>query len=98
MQPYRRVTGVVAPLDRVNVDTDQIIPRAKERPGYSLSVDLEKETIEDEEGVVAHFDVDEFRRHCLLEGLDDIGLTLQHANAIADYEQRRSELLPAAVG
>ena len=59
---------------------------------------MEKETIEDEEGTVAHFDVDEFRRHCLLEGLDDIGLTLQHADAIAKYEQRRSELLPVAAG
>jgi len=203
MQPYRRQTGVVAPLDRVDVDTDQIIPkqflkriertgfgqfaffdwrykddgtsnpdfelnkpeyrgasvlvagrnfgcgssrehapwaledmgfrtiiapsyadifynncfkngmlpivlpeetvkeimsRAKERPGYQLTVDLENETISDEEGVVATFDVDTFRRHCLLEGLDDIGLTLQHADDIATYERRRSELLPVAVG
>src|SRR5919202_1705596 len=116
MQPYRTHTGVVAPLDRVNVDifynnclkngmlpitlpeetVNEIMSRAQERPGYTLTVDLEKETIEDEEGVVAHFEVDEFRRHCLLEGLDDIGLTLQHADAIADYEHRRSELLPVA--
>jgi 3-isopropylmalate/(R)-2-methylmalate dehydratase small subunit len=74
----------------------EIMSRAQERPGYRLTVDLEKETIEDEEGVVAHFEVDEFRRHCLLDGLDDIGLTLQHADAIANYEQRRSELLPVA--
>jgi 3-isopropylmalate/(R)-2-methylmalate dehydratase small subunit len=203
MQPYRRHTGAVAPLDRVNVDTDQIIPkqflkriertgfgqfaffdwrykddgtpnpefelnkpeyqgatilvagrnfgcgssrehapwaledmgfrtiiapsfadifynncfkngmlpitlpeetvkevmsRAQERPGYTLTVDLDKKTIEDEEGVVARFDVDQFRRNCLLQGLDDIGLTLQHADEITSYEQRRSDLLPVAVG
>ncbi len=76
----------------------EIMSRAKERPGYQLTVDLENETISDEEGVVATFDVDNFRRHCLLEGLDDIGLTLQHADDIATYERRRSELLPVAVG
>ena len=75
-----------------------IMHRAQERPGYRLTVDLESETISDEEGVVAKFNVDDFRRHCLLEGLDDIGLTLQHADDIAKFEQRRSDLLPVAVG
>ena len=203
MQPFRKLTGVVAPLDRVNVDTDQIIPKqflkriertgfgqfaffdwryrddgslnpdfelnkpeyqgasvlvagrnfgcgssrehapwaledvgfraiiapsyadifynncfkngmlpvtlpeetvneilalAKERPGYRLSVDLEQQKVEDEEGLVAPFKVDEFRRRCLLEGLDDIGLTLQHAEAIDEFEKKRSPLLPVAAG
>jgi 3-isopropylmalate/(R)-2-methylmalate dehydratase small subunit len=208
MQPYRKVTGVVAPLDRVNVDTDQIIPkqflkriertgfgefaffdwrykddgtlnpgfelnkaeyqgatvlvagrnfgcgssrehapwaledtgfrtiiapsyadifynncfkngmlpvvlpettvneilaRAKERPGYALTVDLERQTVEDEEGVVAHFEVDDFRRRCLLDGLDDIGLTLQQQAKIEQFERSRPADLPttktpAAVG
>jgi 3-isopropylmalate/(R)-2-methylmalate dehydratase small subunit len=202
MQPYRKVTGVVAPLDRANVDTDQIIPkqflkriertgfgpfaffdwrykedgtpnpdfvlnkpeyqgatvlvadrnfgcgssrehapwaledmgfrtiiapsfadifynncfkngmlpitlpeqtvkeliaRAQERPGYTLTVDLENQTINDEEGVVASFEVDDFRRHCLLDGLDDIGLTLQNEDRITQFERTRSELLPTAV-
>jgi len=201
MQPYTRVTGVVAPLDRANVDTDQIIPkqflkriertgfgpfaffdwryredgarnpdfelnkpgyenatilvagrnfgcgssrehapwaledmgfrtiiapsyadiffnncfqngmlpivlpeetvnellnRAKERPGYQLTVDLEDQSISDEEGVVAHFEVDEFRKRCLLNGLDSVGLTLQHEDAIDAFEEKRSELLPNA--
>jgi 3-isopropylmalate/(R)-2-methylmalate dehydratase small subunit len=74
----------------------EIMSRSKERPGYQLTVDLENETISDEEGVVATFDVDDFRRHCLLEGLDDIGLTLKHADDITTFEQRRSELLPVA--
>ena len=201
MQPYRKVTGVVGPLDRANVDTDQIIPkqflkriertgfgpfaffdwryredgtpnpdfelnkpgyegatilvagrnfgsgssrehapwaledmgfrtiiapsfadiffnncfqngmlpvvlpeatvnellaRAKERPGYTLTVDLEEQTVSDEEGVVASFDVDPFRKQCLLQGLDNVGLTLRHADKIAQFEQQRSELLPVA--
>jgi 3-isopropylmalate/(R)-2-methylmalate dehydratase small subunit len=43
---------------------------------------------------VRHFDIDPFVKHCLLEGLDDIGLTLQHDDAIAAFEAKRSELLP----
>ena len=86
------------PITLPDETVQEIMSRAQERPGYTLTVDLEKETIEDEEGVVAHFDVDEFRRHCLLEGLDDIGLTLQYADDIAKYEQRRSDLLPVAAG
>ncbi|MGH2370931.1 MAG: 3-isopropylmalate dehydratase small subunit, partial [Chloroflexota bacterium] len=84
---------VVLPEETV----DDLLVRAKERPGYTLTVDLEKQTVEDEEGVVAHFEVDTFRRHCLLEGLDDIGLTLQHEADITAYERKRSPLLPVAV-
>jgi len=83
---------VVLPEATVNV----LLARAKERPGYQLTVDLEQRTVEDEEGVIAEFAIDEFRRHCLLEGLDDIGLTLQHADAIDAYEQRRAPWLPVA--
>src|SRR5438552_11604831 len=68
------------PITLPEETVDELLARAKEHPGYELSVDLEKETVEDSEGVVAHFDVDEFRRHCLLEGLDDIGLTLKHVD------------------
>lgn len=195
MQPFRKVTGVVAPLNRVNVDTDQIIPKqflkriertgfgqflfydwrylpdgktpdpnfvlnapayqgatilvtgrnfgcgssrehapwalmdygfraiiapsfadifynncfqngllpvrlpeetvaqllriAEERPGYRLTVDLEAQTVSDDEGFSATFEIDPFRRHCLLHGLDDIGLTLQHEADIAAFEKRR---------
>ncbi len=71
----------------------QLMARAKDRPGYRLTVDLEQREIADGNGVVAAFEVDEFRRHCLLNGLDDIGLTLEHADAIASFEARR---LPAA--
>jgi 3-isopropylmalate/(R)-2-methylmalate dehydratase small subunit len=73
---------VVLPEETVN----ELLARAKERPGYRLTVDLENQTVADEEGVVAHFDVDPFRKHLLLNGLDDIGLSLQHEGAIAAHE------------
>ena len=193
MQPFRKHTGIVAPLDRVNVDTDQIIPKqflkriertgfgeflfydwrfsgdgkripnfvlhqpryekatvlvagrnfgcgssrehavwaladfgfhvviassfgdifannslkngmltvrlteeevaeimrlTKENENYRLTVDLEKLSVDDGQGFSATFAMDEFSRHCLLNGLDDIGLTLQHEAAIAAYEAK----------
>jgi 3-isopropylmalate/(R)-2-methylmalate dehydratase small subunit len=51
-------------------------------------VDLEAQRLSDAYGLALPFTVDAFRRHCLLHGLDDIGLTLQHAGQIAAYEQR----------
>ncbi len=59
------------------------------RPGYRLTVDLESNTIPDEEGLAVDFEVDAFRRQCLLEGLDDIALTLAQESAIAEYEKAR---------
>jgi 3-isopropylmalate/(R)-2-methylmalate dehydratase small subunit len=83
---------VVLPEATVN----EILSRAKERPGYTLTVDLEKQSVEDEEGELARFEVDAFRRECLLKGLDDIGLTMQHEADIARFERNRSPLLPVA--
>ena len=200
MQPFTQVTGVVAPLDRVNVDTDQIIPKqflkrvertgfgqflffdwrfledgspnpgfvlnhpgyegasilvagrnfgsgssrehapwalldygfrcviapsfadifysncfqngilpvtlpddavarliasAHEIPGYALTVDLDAQRVRDADGAVDEsFQIDPFRRFSLMNGLDEIGLTLQHGDAIADYESRRHPALP----
>ena len=53
-----------------------------------LTVDLERLTIEDSSGLSIPFEVSEFQRYCLLEGLDDIGLTLRHEDAIREYESR----------
>jgi len=177
MQPFTTLSGVAAPLDRVNVDTDQIIPkqflkriertgfgpfcffdwrynddgslnpdfelnqpeyqtasilvagrnfgcgssrehapwaledmgirvvlapsliedllaRAKERPGYALTIDLENQVVSDQEGVVASFDVDPFRKDCLIRGLDDIGLTMQHEPDITKFESSRNTSFP----
>lgn len=189
MQPFREHTGLVAPLHRANVDTDQIIPKQFlkriERTGFGqflfydwrylpdgqlnpsfvlnepryegasilvadknfgcgssrehapwalgeygfrviiapsfadifanncfkngmlpialpeeqvrelmrkerLTVDLETQTITDEDGLSVKFEVGSFQRYCLLEGLDDIGLTLRHEDAISAYEARRA--------
>jgi 3-isopropylmalate/(R)-2-methylmalate dehydratase small subunit len=62
---------------------------------YTLEVDLETCTVRDDAGFMRSFDVDPFRRRCLLEGLDDIGLTLAHADAITAWEAAHG--LPAAV-
>ena len=62
--------------------------RAREIPEYRLEVDLEHLRITDECGFSAAFTIDDFTRHCLLEGLDDIGLTMQHEAEIAAYEAR----------
>ena len=57
--------------------------------GYELRVDLDKQVVVTPEGRELAFDVDPFRKHCLLNGLDDIGLTLQKADMIRAYEAKR---------
>ena len=63
-------------------------------PGYRLKVDLESQTVTTPGGQVYGFAIDPFRKHCLLNGLDDIGLTLQHVEEIRAYEGRRREIEP----
>jgi 3-isopropylmalate/(R)-2-methylmalate dehydratase small subunit len=67
-----------------------LLERAAKTEGYKLTVSLEDETIRDEQGFETKFSIDSFRRYCLLEGLDDIGLTLRHAAAIDQYEQKHN--------
>ena len=74
-------------LDAAKID--KLFAAVEGTPGYELTVDLQAQTVTTPEGEVSSFDVDPFRKHCLLEGLDDIGLTLQHADAIRAYEERR---------
>jgi len=71
----------------VAVNVEEIMKRAQEREGYQLTVDLERLVVEDESGLSIPFVVSEFQRYCLLEGLDDIGLTLRHEDAIRAYEE-----------
>jgi 3-isopropylmalate/(R)-2-methylmalate dehydratase small subunit len=66
---------------------DDLFQRAAKYPNYGLAADLESCTLSDDHGLMLKFNVEEFRRHCLLHGLDDIGLTLEHENKIADYER-----------
>ena len=62
--------------------------RATELPDYQLAIDLEERKVHDDHGLSATFEIDDFTRHCLLEGLDDIGLTLKHEADITAYEAR----------
>ena len=71
----------------IAVNVEEIMKRAQEREGYQLKVDLERLVVEDESGLSIPFVVSEFQRYCLLEGLDDIGLTLRHEDAIRAYEE-----------
>ncbi len=75
------------PLSLDEAVVDDLFARAERNPGYRLTVDLEAQRLTDAYGLVLPFTVDAFRRHCLLHGLDDIGLTLQHADQIAAYEK-----------
>ena len=70
----------------IALDVEEIMTRAKEREGYRLTVNLERMVVEDSSGLSIPFVVSEFQRYCLLEGLDDIGLTLRHEDAIRAYE------------
>jgi len=63
-------------------------------PGYQLSVDLEAQLISMPNGDSVSFDIDPFKKHCLLNGFDDIGLTLQHTDEIERYEQNRQKQAP----
>jgi 3-isopropylmalate/(R)-2-methylmalate dehydratase small subunit len=73
---------------------DQLFKETDARPGYSLDIDLSAQTVTRPDGDVFKFDVDGFRKRCLLDGLDDIGLTLQHRQDIEAYEQRRRSEAP----
>jgi 3-isopropylmalate/(R)-2-methylmalate dehydratase small subunit len=73
---------------------DRLFAGATHNEGYRLQVDLEAQTIVTPSGERIDFEVDEFRKYCLLNGLDDIGLTLQHADAIKAYETRRRQEAP----
>ena len=69
-------------------DVDTLFAAVYARPGYSLVVDLESQTLSTPEGTVYKFDIEPFRKHCLLNGLDDIGLTLQHVGEIEAFEAK----------
>ena len=73
---------------------DQLFEQANGSHALELTVDLDAQQIRVGEAVPIGFDVDAFRKHCLLEGLDDIGLTLQHVDDIRAYEVRRRQQAP----
>ena len=78
------------PIKLSEEQIEELFQRTKARDGYQLTVDLSQQTISDNEGLRLSFDVDSFRKECLLNGLDDIGLTLQHEDKITAYEARQA--------
>ena len=83
------------PVQLTEGETRELMDRAKARPGCQVTVDLENQTVRLDDGWSAKFEMDPFRRDCLLKGLDDIGLTLQHQDDIGAFEARRPAWLPA---
>ncbi len=72
----------------------QVLDRAESEPGYRVTVDLESQTVSDQADTLASFDVDPFVKYRFLNGLDDIGLTLQHEADISAFEARRADVYP----
>ncbi len=79
-------------LDAVTVDI--LFKAVEEAPGYRLKVDLERQKVTTPDGMEYAFEVDAFRKHCLLNGLDDIGLTLQHVEDIKAFEAKHRAAQP----
>ncbi len=82
------------PIKLPQAEVDKLMQDAEKGANAVLTIDLEKQEITRPDGETIRFDVDPFRKHCLLEGLDDIGLTLQKNAKIEDYEAERRRSLP----
>jgi 3-isopropylmalate/(R)-2-methylmalate dehydratase small subunit len=78
----------ILPITLPDTQVDELFRRAEANVGYQLTADLPKQTVSDAQSLEFHFDMDDFRKTVLLEGLDDIGLTLKHEPDITAYEQR----------
>lgn len=81
---------IVLPADEI----DELFRQVEAMPGYQLTIDLQAQAVTRPDGKVLTFEIDAFRKHCLLNGLDDIGLTLQDSEAIAVFEQRHRASQP----
>ncbi|MFD2612092.1 3-isopropylmalate dehydratase small subunit [Paenibacillus gansuensis] len=83
----------ILPIKLSEEQVEELFQRTAANEGYQLTVDLENKTIQDSLGLTIPFELDEHRRQFLLQGLDDIGLTLQHEDAIEAYEQQHQSRL-----
>jgi 3-isopropylmalate/(R)-2-methylmalate dehydratase small subunit len=79
----------ILPVTLSDAEVDELFRRTEQAEGYRLTVDLEAQTITDDSGLTIPFQIDAFRRDCLLNGWDDIGLTLRHEDRISLYEKSR---------
>jgi 3-isopropylmalate/(R)-2-methylmalate dehydratase small subunit len=84
----------ILPIVVSQEDLDKLMDDARRGANATVSVDLEAQEIRGPDGGVIKFDIDPFKKHCLLNGLDDIGLTLEKASAIDSYETKASDNHP----
>ena len=77
------------PIKLPAAEVDALFAQVQATPGYQLRIDLEAQTVTRPDGKALSFDVDPFRKYCLLNGFDDIGLTLRHADKIREFEAKR---------
>ncbi|TFB39069.1 3-isopropylmalate dehydratase small subunit [Pseudomonas sp. F01002] len=82
------------PIILSDAEVDELFQQVEANPGYELTVDLQAQTVTRSDGKVYSFELDEFRKHCLVNGLDDIGLTLQDHEAIAAFEAKHRASQP----
>ena len=82
------------PIVLTEEQVDQLFKEVEATEGYQLSIDLAEQTLTTPSGETFTFDITEHRKHCLLNGLDEIGLTLQHADEIRDFEEKRRQSQP----
>ncbi|AGK59705.1 3-isopropylmalate dehydratase small subunit [Hyphomicrobium denitrificans 1NES1] len=84
----------ILPIKLPQSEVDKLMDDAERGANATLTVDLEKQEIRGPDGGVIKFDIDPFRKHCLLNGLDNIGLTLEKSNAISSFEKSTSSSRP----
>ncbi len=84
----------ILPVVLMDKDMDKLFSECEFTSAYSLNIDLQAQAVTTPRGDVFAFEVDAFRKHCLLAGLDEISLTLQAGDTIRDYESRRREESP----
>ena len=82
------------PIILSDAEVDELFQQVEADPGYQLQIDLQAQTVTRPDGKVLNFEIDAFRKHCLLNGLDDIGLTLQDGDAIAAFEAKHRASQP----
>ncbi len=84
----------ILPIVLSNKQVDQLFVEVARTPGYQIKVNLAEQTLTTPAGEILHFEVDSFRKQCLLNGLDDIGLTLEKLDQIRSYEKRQRQKTP----
>jgi 3-isopropylmalate/(R)-2-methylmalate dehydratase small subunit len=78
----------ILPVTLTNEQIDEVFKRTEKNEGYRLTIDLEQQLVTDSEGLRYSFEIDPFRKECLLKGLDDIGLSLVHEAEISVFEKK----------